>query len=121
MVGAAAGCTTLVIIYPLDIAHTQLAADDGRKESLQFKGICHFLTIVWTKMSSADDRGLYLDEFDIIKEKMSKDASSKVALWNRWIVAQAVTTNTFDCWKTIYTNMFRSTGAAAVLVLYDEV
>ncbi|KAJ0631169.1 putative ADP/ATP carrier protein, eukaryotic type [Helianthus annuus] len=42
--------------------------------------------------------------------------------------------STLDCWKTIYkteglgsfyrgalSNMFRSTGAAAILVLYDEV
>nr|DAD49009.1 TPA_asm: hypothetical protein HUJ06_018946 [Nelumbo nucifera] len=35
--GAAAGCTTLVIIYPLEIAHTRLAADigDNRGSSIQ--------------------------------------------------------------------------------------
>lgn len=174
--GAAAGCTTLVIIYPLDIAHTRLAADLGRNESRQFKGIRHFLATVWAKdgfrgvykglpaslQGMVVHRGLYFGGFDTIKEKMSKDAPSEVALWKRWIVAQAVTTsagllsypmdtvrrrmmmqsgtdrhmyrNTLDCWKTIYTtegfgsfyrgalsNMFRSTGAAAVLVLYDEV
>lgn len=174
--GAAAGCTTLVIIYPLDIAHTRLAADLGRNESRQFKGIRHFLTTVWAKdgfrgvykglpaslQGMVVHRGLYFGGFDTIKEKMSKNAPSEVALWKRWIVAQAVTTsagllsypmdtvrrrmmmqsgtdrhmyrNTLDCWKTIYTtegfgsfyrgslsNMFRSTGAAAVLVLYDEV
>ncbi|PWA51953.1 Adenine nucleotide translocator 1 [Artemisia annua] len=174
--GAAAGCTTLVIIYPLDIAHTRLAADLGRNESRQFKGIRHFLATVWAKdgfrgvykglpaslQGMVVHRGLYFGGFDTIKEKMSKNAPSEVALWKRWIVAQAVTTsagllsypmdtvrrrmmmqsgtdrhmyrNTLDCWKTIYTtegfgsfyrgslsNMFRSTGAAAVLVLYDEV
>ncbi|PWA85733.1 carrier protein [Artemisia annua] len=174
--GAAAGCTTLVIIYPLDIAHTRLAADLGRNESRQFKGIRHFLATVWAKdgfrgvykglpaslQGMVVHRGLYFGGFDTIKEKMSKNTPSEVALWKRWIVAQAVTTsagllsypmdtvrrrmmmqsgtdrhmyrNTLDCWKTIYTtegfgsfyrgslsNMFRSTGAAAVLVLYDEV
>nr|GEV26413.1 probable ADP,ATP carrier protein At5g56450 [Tanacetum cinerariifolium] len=148
--GAAAGCTTLVIIYPLDIAHTRLAADLGRNESRQFKGIRHFVTTVWAKDGF---RGVY---------KGLPASLQEVALWKRWIVAQAVTTsagllsypmdtvrrrmmmqsgtdrhmyrNTLDCWKTIYTtegfpsfyrgalsNMFRSTGAAAVLVLYDEV
>ncbi|KAI3728142.1 hypothetical protein L6452_16772 [Arctium lappa] len=174
--GAAAGCTTLVIIYPLDIAHTRLAADLGRMESRQFHGIRHFLLTVWAKdgirgiykglpaslQGMVVHRGLYFGGFDTIKERMSKDAPSEVALWKRWIVAQAVTTSagflsypmdtvrrrmmmqsgierpmyrsTLDCWKTIYTteglrsfyrgalsNIFRSTGAAAILVLYDEV
>ncbi|XP_071702942.1 probable ADP,ATP carrier protein At5g56450 [Rutidosis leptorrhynchoides] len=174
--GSAAGCTTLVIIYPLDIAHTRLAADLGRFESRQFKGIRHFLTSVWAKegfrgvykglpaslQGMVVHRGLYFGGFDTIKEKMSKNAPSDVVLWKRWIVAQGVTTsagllsypmdtvrrrmmmqsgnerpvykNTLDCWRKIYvtegfgsfyrgalSNMFRSTGAAAILVLYDEV
>nr|XP_043638622.1 probable ADP,ATP carrier protein At5g56450 [Erigeron canadensis] len=174
--GAAAGCTTLVIIYPLDIAHTRLAADLGRMESRQFKGIRHFLSTVRAKdgirgiykglpaslQGMVVHRGLYFGGFDTMKEKMSKNAPSEVALWKRWIVAQGVTTsaglvsypmdtvrrrmmmqsgidrpmyrNTLECWKTIYktegfgsfyrgalSNMFRSTGAAAILVLYDEV
>lgn len=174
--GAAAGCTTLIIIYPLDIAHTRLASDLGRTNSRQFQGIRHFLTTIWAKEGARGiykglpaslhgmvvHRGLYFGGFDTIKEKMSKNTSSEVALWKRWIVAQAVTTsaglfsypmdtvrrrmmmqsgnerpmykNTFDCWRKIYvtegfgsfyrgalSNMFRSTGAAAILVLYDEV
>ncbi|KAI7725809.1 hypothetical protein M8C21_031766 [Ambrosia artemisiifolia] len=174
--GAAAGCTTLVLIYPLDIAHTRLAADLGKTDSRQFQGIRHFLATIWARngirgvykglpaslQGMVVHRGLYFGGFDTIKEKMSKNTPSEVALWKRWIVAQAVTTsagllsypmdtvrrrmmmqsgidrpmyrNTLDCWKTIYktegfgsfyrgalSNMFRSTGAAAILVLYDEV
>ncbi|KAI3787200.1 hypothetical protein L1987_41516 [Smallanthus sonchifolius] len=174
--GAAAGCTTLVLIYPLDIAHTRLAADLGKTDSHQFQGICHFLTTIWAKngirgvykglpaslQGMVVHRGLYFGGFDTIKEKMSKNTPSDVPLWKQWIVAQAVTTsavlfsypmdtvrrrmmmqsgierpmykNTLDCWKTVYktkgfrsfyrgalSNMFRSTGAAAILVLYDEV
>ncbi|KAF5753921.1 putative mitochondrial carrier domain protein [Helianthus annuus] len=174
--GAAAGCTTLVLIYPLDIAHTRLAADLGKTDSRQFQGIRHFLATIWARdgirgvykglpaslQGMVVHRGLYFGGFDTMKEKMSKNTPSEVALWKRWIVAQAVTTSagllsypldtvrrrmmmqsgierpmyrsTLDCWKTIYkteglgsfyrgalSNMFRSTGAAAILVLYDEV
>jgi len=34
--GAAAGCISLILVYPLDIAHTCLAADIGRTEVRQF-------------------------------------------------------------------------------------
>ncbi|KAG4197712.1 hypothetical protein ERO13_A05G041450v2 [Gossypium hirsutum] len=47
--GAAAGCTTLIIIYPLDIAHTRLAADIGRTDVRQFRGIYHFLSTMCKK------------------------------------------------------------------------
>ncbi|KAH6792378.1 Mitochondrial substrate carrier family protein [Perilla frutescens var. hirtella] len=174
--GSAAGCTTLIIIYPLDIAHTRLAADLGRTETRQFRGIGHFLNTVYSKdgvrgvyrglpaslQGMVVHRGLYFGGFDTIKEMMVKESSSDVVLWKRWAAAQAVTTaagmlsypldtvrrrmmmqsglekpmyrTTFDCWRTIYkvegfasfyrgamSNIFRSAGAAAVLVLYDEI
>lgn len=98
-----------------------------------------------------------------MKEFMAAQESKReVALWKRWLAAQAVTTSaglmsypldtvrrrmmmqsgldthmyssTLDCWRTIYrtegvasfyrgaaSNAFRSTGSAAILVLYDEV
>ncbi|KAM3378965.1 putative ADP,ATP carrier protein [Capsicum galapagoense] len=174
--GSAAGCTTLIIIYPLDIAHTRLAADLGRYEARQFHGIYHFLRTIHEKDGVRGiyrglpaslhgmivHRGLYFGGFDTIKDKMAENSEAEVPLWKRWAVAQAVTTsagllsypldtvrrrmmmqsgleksmyrNTFDCWRRIYktegftsfyrgalSNIFRSTGAAAVLVLYDEV
>ncbi|GLT97257.1 hypothetical protein SLE2022_148300 [Rubroshorea leprosula] len=174
--GAAAGCTSLILIYPLDIAHTRLAADIGRTEVRQFRGIYHFLTTILNKdgirgiyrglpaslQGMVVHRGLYFGGFDTIKEILSKESNSELALWKRGVVAQAVTTSagllsypldtvrrrmmmqsgleqpmyvsTLDCWKTIYrtegvasfyrgalSNMFRSTGSAAILVLYDEV
>ncbi|KAE8814113.1 ADP/ATP translocase 2 [Hordeum vulgare] len=54
--GAAVGCTTLVIIYPLDIAHTHLAADIGQTDARQFKGIQHFIQTIYKKN---DIRGIY--------------------------------------------------------------
>ncbi|KAL0447388.1 UNVERIFIED_CONTAM: putative ADP,ATP carrier protein [Sesamum latifolium] len=104
--GSAAGCTTLVIIYPLDIAHTRLAADIGRTETRQFRGICHFLSTIHKKdgiqgiyrglpaslQGMVVHRGLYFGGFDTIKEIMSRESESDVALWKRWVAAQAVTT-----------------------------
>ncbi|KAI3468120.1 hypothetical protein Pfo_024783 [Paulownia fortunei] len=174
--GSAAGCTTLIIIYPLDIAHTRLAADLGRADTRQFRGIRHFLRAIHEKdgirgiyrglpaslQGMVVHRGLYFGGFDTIKEMISKESKSDVALWQRWVAAQAVTTsagllsypldtvrrrmmmqsgleqpmyqNTLDCWQKIYkiegfasfyrgalSNIFRSTGTAAVLVLYDEI
>ncbi|XP_075652441.1 putative ADP,ATP carrier protein At5g56450 [Castanea sativa] len=174
--GASAGCTTLILIYPLDIAHTRLAADVGRTEVRQFRGIYHFLTTIYEKdgirgvyrglpaslHGMVVHRGLYFGGFDTIIEMLSKESKPDLPLWKRWVVAQAVTTSagllsypldtvrrrmmmqsglqqpmynsTLDCWRKIYrreglasfyrgalSNMFRSTGAAAVLVLYDEV
>ncbi|OMO86559.1 Mitochondrial carrier protein [Corchorus olitorius] len=174
--GAAAGCTTLILIYPLDIAHTRLAADVGRTDVRQFRGIYHFLSTIHKKdgiqgiyrglpaslQGMVVHRGLYFGGFDTMKEILAEESKSELALWKRWVVAQGVTTSagllsypldtvrrrmmmqsglerpmyhsTLDCWKTIYrtegltsfyrgavSNIFRSTGAAAILVLYDEV
>ncbi|KAL7166477.1 hypothetical protein ACSBR2_037197 [Camellia fascicularis] len=174
--GGAAGCTTLVIIYPLDIAHTRLAADLGRPEARQFRGISHFLSTIYKKdgirgiysglpaslHGMVIHRSLYFGGFDTIKEMMSEESKPEVALWKRWVAAQAATTSaglisypldtvrrrimmqsgldqpmyrsTLDCWRKIYqtegvasfyhgalSNAFRSIGAAAILVLYDEV
>ncbi|ONK59306.1 uncharacterized protein A4U43_C08F5090 [Asparagus officinalis] len=176
--GAAAGCTTLVIIYPLDIAHTRLAADIGKSDARQFRGICHFLSTIYKNDGIRGiyrglpaslhgmivHRGLYFGGFDTAKELVTSEDSTpeNIALWKRWVMAQAVTTmagfvsypldtvrrrmmmqsgtkermygSTLDCWRKIYrtegcssfyrgavSNMFRSTGAAAILVLYDEV
>ncbi|CAH8301375.1 unnamed protein product [Eruca vesicaria subsp. sativa] len=172
--GSAAGCTALVVVYPLDIAHTRLAADIGKKEARQFRGIHHFLTTVRAKDGVRGiyrglpaslhgvivHRGLYFGGFDTVKEVLSED--KELALWKRWVLAQGVTTSaglasypldtvrrrimmqsgierpmyssTLDCWRKIYrveglssfyrgalSNMFRSTGSAAILVFYDEV
>ncbi|KAF8102688.1 hypothetical protein N665_0197s0048 [Sinapis alba] len=174
--GSAAGCTALIVVYPLDIAHTRLAADIGKKEARQFRGIHHFLSTVHRKDGVRGiyrglpaslhgvivHRGLYFGGFDTVKEVFSEETKPELALWKRWVLAQGVTTSaglasypldtvrrrimmqsgiehpmyssTLDCWKKIYrveglasfyrgalSNMFRSTGSAAILVFYDEV
>ncbi|XP_073525826.1 uncharacterized protein [Phyllobates terribilis] len=174
--GGAAGCTTLILVYPLDIAHTRLAVDVGPTGARQFKGILHFLTTVQKRdgipgiyrglpaslQGMVVHRSIYFGGFDTIKEILTKEAKLEIPLWERWLMAQLVTTSaglisypldtvrrrmmmqsglgtplystTLDCWKKIYrnegftsfyrgalSNVFRSSGAAAILVLYDEV
>lgn len=175
LAGAGAGCTALVVVYPLDIAHTRLAADIGRDEARQFRGLPHFIKTIYQKdglrglyrglpasiQGMVVHRSVYFGGFDTAKEVMSKE-SSNLPFWKRWLTAQAVTTsaglisypldtvrrrmmmqagleqrmyaNTLDCWRKIYqtegamsfyrgavSNMFRGTGAALILVLYDEI
>ncbi|KAL5559448.1 hypothetical protein UlMin_035659 [Ulmus minor] len=172
--GALAGCTSLVVVYPLDIAHTRLAADIGKTKARQFRGTYHFLTTIHkadgirgiyrglpaSLQGIIVHRGIYFGAFDTMKERMFN--GPEVALWKRYAGAQAVSTSaglisypldtvrrrmmmqsglekpmyksTFDCWRKIYrtegvasfyrgavSSVFRSTGNAAILVLYDEV
>ncbi|KAL5202052.1 hypothetical protein ABZP36_013004 [Zizania latifolia] len=100
--GAVAGCTTLVIIYPLDIAHTRLAADIGWTDTRQFRGIRHFLQTIYNKngirgiyrglpaslQGMVVHRGLHFGGFDIAKDVLVPLDSP---LWQRWVTAQAVT------------------------------
>eukprot|EP00250_Pteridium_aquilinum_P002201 c12394_g1_i1 orf=247-1338(-) len=172
--GALAGCTALMVVYPLDIAHTRLAADMGRADARQFKGLHHFINTIYKKdgmrglyrglpasiQGMIVHRSVYFGGFDTAKDIMLKESTS-IPFWKRWMAAQAVTTsaglisypldtvrrrmmmqagleremyvNTLDCWKKIYrtegarsfyrgavSNIFRGTGAALILVLYDE-
>ncbi|KAE8665260.1 putative ADP,ATP carrier protein [Hibiscus syriacus] len=104
--GAAAGCTTLILIYPLDIAHTRLAADIGRTNAV------------------TTSAGLLPYPLDTVRRRMMMQSGLEQPMYR----------STLDCWRTIYrtegvtsfhrgalSNIFRSTGAAAILVLYDEV
>lgn len=175
LAGALAGCTALGVVYPLDIAHTRLAADTGRTEVRQFKGLAHFLKTIYKKdgvrglyrglpasmQGMIVHRSVYFGGFDTAKDVMASE-SGDLPFWIRWIIAQVVTTsaglisypldtvrrrmmmqagleqqmyaNTLDCWRKIYqvegtrsfyrgavSNMFRGTGAALILVLYDEI
>ncbi|GAV92816.1 hypothetical protein CFOL_v3_36194, partial [Cephalotus follicularis] len=69
---------TLILKYPLDIAHTRLAADIGRTAIFKKDGI-------------------------------------PGPLYRGWMFTEDYT------WGFVLNMMFRSTGAATILVLYDEV
>ncbi|XP_024367991.1 probable ADP,ATP carrier protein At5g56450 [Physcomitrium patens] len=174
LAGALAGCTSLVFVYPLDIAHTRIAADIGRGSNRQFQGLGDFLRTIYSKdgirgvyrgfpasvHGMVVHRSVYFGGFDTMKEYLSQD--TYLSFWKRWLIAQGVTTsaglisypldtvrrrmmmqagleknmynNTLDCWKKVYrhegvmafykgavTNLVRGTGAALILVLYDEI
>ncbi|KAI4380277.1 hypothetical protein MLD38_006486 [Melastoma candidum] len=100
--GSAAGCTTLVIIYPLDIAHTRLAADIDHTEVPGHSASLQGMAVHW---------GLYFARHD---ERVHGRAKSKrdLASWNRWLVAQEASFS-----RGAASDVFRSTGWAAILVL----
>ncbi len=50
--GGAAGATSLLFVYPLDFARTRLAADMGKGDARQFKGMWHCLTTIAGSVSA---------------------------------------------------------------------
>lgn len=44
--GGAAGATSLLFVYPLDFARTRLAADVGKGDQRQFKGMAHCISTI---------------------------------------------------------------------------
>lgn len=106
LAGAAAGCTALIVVYPLDIAHTRLAADMGRSEARQFKGLLHFMNTIYQRggmkglykglpaslQGMVVHRSVYFGGFDTAKDIMS-NKSQNLPFWKRWLAAQAATTS----------------------------
>lgn len=98
--GGAAGASSLLFVYPLDFARTRLAADMGKADQREFKGLVDVLT----KIAKSDGvsglyqgfvisvagiivyRALYFGTFDSAKPLM-KDSHIVV----RFAIAQAVT------------------------------
>lgn len=101
--GAAAGATSLLFTYPLDIAHTRLATDLGSER--QFKGLRHFLYTIYRAEGARGlyqgfsasvhgivvHRSLYFGGFDTAKQFFLED-EHKSSFWSRWALAQASTT-----------------------------
>ncbi|GMT26434.1 hypothetical protein PFISCL1PPCAC_17731, partial [Pristionchus fissidentatus] len=173
--GGAAGATSLCFVYPLDFARTRLAADVGKGESREFKGLVDCLV----KITKADGpiglyrgffvsvqgiiiyRAAYFGMYDTAKYVFAKDGQ-KLNFFASWGIAQVVTVgsgilsypwdtvrrrmmmqsgrkellykNTLDCavkiiknegmtamFKGSLSNVFRGTGGALVLAIYDEI
>jgi len=173
--GGAAGATSLCFVYPLDFARTRLAADVGKAESREFKGLADCLV----KIAKSDGpiglyrgffvsvqgiiiyRAAYFGMFDTAKSVFTADGQ-KLNFFAAWGIAQVVTIgsgilsypwdtvrrrmmmqsgrkdilykNTWDCavkivknegisamFKGALSNVFRGTGGALVLAIYDEI
>jgi len=173
--GGAAGATSLCFVYPLDFARTRLAADVGKGDSREFKGLGDCLV----KIVKSDGpiglyrgffvsvqgiiiyRAAYFGMFDTAKAMFTKDGQ-KLNFFAAWGIAQVVTVssgilsypwdtvrrrmmmqsgrkdilykNTWDCavkiiknegisamFKGALSNVFRGTGGALVLAIYDEI
>jgi len=172
--GGAAGATSLCFVYPLDFARTRLAADVGKGNSREFKGLADCLI----KIVKSDGpiglyrgffvsvqgiiiyRAAYFGMFDTAKMVFAGDG--KLNFFAAWGIAQVVTIgsgilsypwdtirrrmmmqsgrtdvlykNTWDCtvkivknegpralFKGALSNVFRGTGGALVLAIYDEI
>jgi len=103
--GGAAGATSLLFVYPLDFARTRLAADVGKGDSRQFKGLSHCISSIF---KSDGFKGLYtgfgisvvgiivyraafFGGFDTAKSMIFKDERN-ANVFAKWGVAQVVTT-----------------------------
>jgi len=173
--GGAAGATSLCFVYPLDFARTRLAADVGKGNSREFKGLADCLV----KIAKSDGpiglyrgffvsvqgiiiyRAAYFGMFDTAKIIFAGEGG-KLNFFAAWGIAQVVTVgsgvlsypwdtvrrrmmmqsgrtdvlykNTWDCavkivknegpralFKGALSNVFRGTGGALVLAIYDEI
>ncbi|XP_012137965.1 ADP,ATP carrier protein-like isoform X2 [Megachile rotundata] len=132
--GGAAGATSLLFVYPLDFARTRLAADIGKGDKREFKGLGDCLV----KIFKTDGlMGLYRGfnvvttiagivsyPFDTVRRRMMMQSGRSKA--------EVMYKNTLDCWvktakaegvgaffKGSLSNILRGTGGALVLTLYD--
>lgn len=104
MSGGAAGATSLMVVYPLDFARTRLAADIGKTEDREFKGILDCVFKIFAKdgpiglyrgfgisvVGIIFYRAAYFGCFDTGKPFFFPDAK-KANFFAMWLFAQTVT------------------------------
>eukprot|EP01066_Platyproteum_vivax_P018519 Platyproteum_vivax@DN755_c0_g1_i1.p1 len=102
--GGMAGACSLLIVYPLDFARTRLAADVGKGDQREFKGLVDCLTKTAGRTGFFSlyqgfgvsvqgiivYRGAYFGLYDTSKAMVFKD-EKKANLFAKFCVAQAVT------------------------------
>ncbi|EQC37953.1 solute carrier family 25 (mitochondrial adenine nucleotide translocator), member 4/5/6/31 [Saprolegnia diclina VS20] len=103
--GGAAGATSLLFVYPLDFARTRLGADVGVGKSRQYNGLVDCITKVY---KSDGAKGLYggfgvsvggiivyraafFGGYDTFRDILIADPKN-APIWQKWAVAQVVTT-----------------------------
>ncbi|RLN89077.1 hypothetical protein BBJ28_00004892, partial [Nothophytophthora sp. Chile5] len=103
--GGAAGATSLLFVYPLDFARTRLGADVGKGKSRMYTGLVNCLSTIY---KSDGIKGLYggfgvsvggiivyraafFGGYDTLRDIALKDPKN-APVWQKWLVAQTVTT-----------------------------
>jgi solute carrier family 25 (adenine nucleotide translocator) protein 4/5/6/31 len=103
--GGAAGATSLLFVYPLDFARTRLGADVGKGKSRMYNGLVDCITKIY---KSDGVKGLYggfgvsvggiivyraafFGGYDTLRDIALKDPKN-APVWQKWLVAQFVTT-----------------------------
>lgn len=103
--GGAAGATSLLFVYPLDFARTRLAADVGMGKSRLYTGLVNCVSTIY---KSDGVKGLYggfgvsvggiivyraafFGGYDTLRDVVLADPKT-APVWQKWLVAQVVTT-----------------------------
>ncbi|KAH9152671.1 hypothetical protein LEN26_003678 [Aphanomyces euteiches] len=103
--GGAAGATSQFFVYPLDFARTRLCADVGAGKERQYEGLIHCMkSIAKTDGIPGLYRGFvvsvggiivyraaYFGGYDTARDIIISDPKN-APLWQKWFVAQVVTT-----------------------------
>ncbi|KAI1713111.1 mitochondrial carrier protein domain-containing protein [Ditylenchus destructor] len=129
--GGAAGATSLCFVYPLDFARTRLAADVGRGDSREFKGLMDCLV----KICKSDGpvglyrgffvsvqgiivyRAAYFGLFDTSKMLLSTEGQD-LNFFKAWALAQVVTVSSGTLsypWDTVRRRMLMQSGQKEIL------
>lgn len=129
--GGAAGATSLCVVYPLDFARTRLAADVGKGNEREFKGLADCLI----KIAKSDGpiglyrgffvsvqgiiiyRAAYFGCFDTVKSVVTKDGK-KLNFFAAWAIAQVVTVSSGILsypWDTVRRRMMMQSGRKDIL------
>jgi solute carrier family 25 (adenine nucleotide translocator) protein 4/5/6/31 len=134
--GGAAGATSLMFVYPLDFARTRLAADVGTGANRMYSGLGNCISTIY---KSDGIKGLYggfgvsvggiivyraafFGGYDTLRDMVLPDPKS-APLWQKWAVAQVVTTAAgvisypFD---TVRRRMMMQAGRKAEEVMYTS-
>jgi len=103
--GGAAGGTSLLFVYPLDFARTRLAADMGKGDNREFKGLFHCVQSIAKKDGVSGlyrgfgvslggiivYRAAFFGGFDTMKGMLMQDPKNQSIIFS-WLIAQFVTT-----------------------------
>ncbi|MCP9257654.1 hypothetical protein DINM_000805 [Dirofilaria immitis] len=146
--GGAAGATSLCFVYPLDFARTRLAVDVGKGATREFNGLVDclvkvvkataqlgFTVVLWYRCKASSfivqptsvvtvGSGILSYPWDTVRRRMMMQSGRKEILYtNTWDCAKKIVANegVTALYKGALSNVFRGTGGALVLAIYDEI